>query len=1094
MATASSRFSSLAPLTRQQRPPLDSFLPVTITARTSAPAARLPNEPRRNSSSMRVNRSISRESNHSRESSSGGPLSSTSAQRGVSIREGSPKQPSSGAKAFRAVVSFAVRKLRGGGAWEGQHDGEGQPSGPEERDRSSSMEMGVRVEGVVESGSERSNLAGAGADNGRVRRHSRSGAWEMEGGECSRVGKDGKRGSEGETRFESEAKPDTERGLGRGGQLDRRKPDARYESSEGSDVAFTVSKSEGSYVVSQCEGCNIVSVSQGSYIVSEGSNVVSEGSNVVSEGSNVVSESTNGAVKALSEGMESARAAETESFREGALEQQHAFQQQRLRGVLGPAAVAGEKRGKLGVRIKGPGAQPQRATSALMHPPPLPVESTQKSSHGASLMNAAWGPVSEAPQRSTAGGLIHPPSLPVGFPPGDGDVAVAVALSGLDVCAAANEEREDEGEEEEGGEEGERRGRRGKMWRRKVEKGVKRTRGGRKRRRKSHAGKWERRKQSARACCAEDWLSLPAHSPGSLMLLSRPLSASQARRVVARAFNSLPRIRMGVLLDVARSVRASAGGMGAWSMRDLTHGLYLLSLQHAQERAVDSVASTPVTDEQTVQDLIYHCEFARASIATTHRTIAQACMVRPNRIIKIVPKARYGRPAYFIALDDKRRLVVVSFRGTRSAHDMLTNLAAHSVHVSTVQSAVERAAEGEARVGGGGGGEGGKEGGGGMGRGGEERSGSAQRKGDWRGGNEGLREEVGSGIVEGEEGEGDFFIESDGMEGASRVKGMGVGSGQYGRRSEGDKREERKGEERRREGGRSKDGQQPKEESMEDVAHKGVGKGADRKGRWPEEDRMEDVVGEEERRDMDEVIAFGHYGMVQAAETFVHEEAPLLRHLLAHHPGYDLRLIGHSLGAAVAALVTILLRPQAEVLLGVASGRVRCVGFATPPCVSRHLALSCGSFITTVVLQPGYDLRLIGHSLGAAVAALVTILLRPQAEALLGVASGTVRCVGFTTPPCVSRHLALSCRSFITTMVLQVRVRVLLKVREVLQVRVRVLLKVREVLQAEALLGVGQVGGCSAWGLPPHPVFPAPGALLSLFHHHNRAASKLLCA
>ncbi|CAI7845612.1 unnamed protein product, partial [Closterium sp. NIES-53] len=68
---------------------------------------------------------------------------------------------------------------------------------------------------------------------------------------------------------------------------------------------------------------------------------------------------------------------------------------------------------------------------------------------------------------------------------------------------------------------------------------------------------------------------------------------------VARALNSLPRIRMGVLLDVARSVRASAGGMGAWSMRDLTHGLYLLSLQHAEERAVDTVASNPVIDEQT---------------------------------------------------------------------------------------------------------------------------------------------------------------------------------------------------------------------------------------------------------------------------------------------------------------------------------------------------------------------------------------------------------------------------------------------------------------------------------------------------------------
>ncbi|CAI7772685.1 unnamed protein product, partial [Closterium sp. NIES-53] len=332
--------------------------------------------------------------------------------------------------------------------------------------------------------------------------------------------------------------------------------------------------------------------------------------------------------------------------------------------------------------------------------------------------------------------------------------------------------------------------------------------------------------------------------------------------------------------------------LGAWSMRGITHGLYLLSLQHAEERVVDTAASTPVTDEQThaeeravdtvasvpvtdeqtlsVQDLIYHCEFAKAAIATTHRAIAQACMVRPNRIVKIVPKARYGRPAYFIALDDKRRLVVVSFRGTRSAHDMLTNLAAHSVHVSTVQRAVER--------------EGGEDGS--ATDGGEKRWQSEERS---------------------EESEGGYFIESDGMEG-EREGDMG-----------------------------------PKQA--------------------PREETMEDVVGEEERRDMDEVIAFGHYGMVQAAETFVHEESPLLRHLLAHHPGYDLRLIGHSLGAAVAALVTILLRPQAEVLLGITSERVRCVGFATPPCVSRHLALSCRSFITTVVLQDDIVPRLSLHAL-----------------------------------------------------------------------------------------------------------------------------------
>lgn len=66
---------------------------------------------------------------------------------------------------------------------------------------------------------------------------------------------------------------------------------------------------------------------------------------------------------------------------------------------------------------------------------------------------------------------------------------------------------------------------------------------------------------------------------------------------------------------------------------------------------------------------------------------------------------------------------------------------------------------------------------------------------------------------------------------------------------------------------------------------------------------------------------------------------------------YKLRLVGHSLGGASAALLAIMLRKQAADKLGFDPDIVSAVGFGTPPCVSKELAESCASYVTTVVLQ-----------------------------------------------------------------------------------------------------------------------------------------------
>lgn len=64
-----------------------------------------------------------------------------------------------------------------------------------------------------------------------------------------------------------------------------------------------------------------------------------------------------------------------------------------------------------------------------------------------------------------------------------------------------------------------------------------------------------------------------------------------------------------------------------------------------------------------------------------------------------------------------------------------------------------------------------------------------------------------------------------------------------------------------------------------------------------------------------------------------------------------MRLVGHSLGGATAALLAIMLRKKSTKQLGFSPEIVSAVGYATPPCVSRELADSCSDYVTTVVMQ-----------------------------------------------------------------------------------------------------------------------------------------------
>ncbi|KAI3742665.1 hypothetical protein L1987_60357 [Smallanthus sonchifolius] len=67
--------------------------------------------------------------------------------------------------------------------------------------------------------------------------------------------------------------------------------------------------------------------------------------------------------------------------------------------------------------------------------------------------------------------------------------------------------------------------------------------------------------------------------------------------------------------------------------------------------------------------------------------------------------------------------------------------------------------------------------------------------------------------------------------------------------------------------------------------------------------------------------------------------------------GFRLRLVGHSLGGAIASMLAIMIRKKTSEELGFSPEIVTAVGYGTPPCVSRELAECCSDYVTTVCMQ-----------------------------------------------------------------------------------------------------------------------------------------------
>ncbi|KAJ7543020.1 hypothetical protein O6H91_09G022400 [Diphasiastrum complanatum] len=151
------------------------------------------------------------------------------------------------------------------------------------------------------------------------------------------------------------------------------------------------------------------------------------------------------------------------------------------------------------------------------------------------------------------------------------------------------------------------------------------------------------------------------------------------------------------LVDIATSLHRSNYGMQHWSLGDVTIGLYLLSLRHASEMAVDAIDGEKISSaEMQVQNLLYHVEVAKGAYSKSAAAVARVSLLRESNILKFIDKASVMQPAYYIAVDHRQKLVVLCIRGTQSVHDLITDLASHgqeetfgkgNVHYGTAEAA-----------------------------------------------------------------------------------------------------------------------------------------------------------------------------------------------------------------------------------------------------------------------------------------------------------------------------------------------------------------------------------------------------------------------
>ncbi|CAL4978991.1 unnamed protein product [Urochloa decumbens] len=91
------------------------------------------------------------------------------------------------------------------------------------------------------------------------------------------------------------------------------------------------------------------------------------------------------------------------------------------------------------------------------------------------------------------------------------------------------------------------------------------------------------------------------------------------------------------------------------------------------------------------------------------------------------------------------------------------------------------------------------------------------------------------------------------------------------------------------------------------------------------------------------VVGHAHCGMVAAARWIADQAIPCLSKAVEQFPDYKIKIIGHSMGAGIAAILTYMMREDNKL------SSSSCIAFGPAACMTWDLAESGKDFITTVV-------------------------------------------------------------------------------------------------------------------------------------------------
>ncbi|CAD6220018.1 unnamed protein product [Miscanthus lutarioriparius] len=97
-----------------------------------------------------------------------------------------------------------------------------------------------------------------------------------------------------------------------------------------------------------------------------------------------------------------------------------------------------------------------------------------------------------------------------------------------------------------------------------------------------------------------------------------------------------------------------------------------------------------------------------------------------------------------------------------------------------------------------------------------------------------------------------------------------------------------------------------------------------------------------------------HNGLLRAAAWVLDAECDILKELLERYPDYTLTFTGHSLGAGIAAILTMVVVLNLDKLGNVDRTRTRCYAMAPARCMSLNLAVRYADVINSVVLQDDF--------------------------------------------------------------------------------------------------------------------------------------------